>query len=77
MSEPTRNPYSNDELAVRAALATRDGDTRDADSFFALSVNREIVDAAFGMIRAAAKQLPAEKGERLLAALADLESKRL
>lgn len=51
-------PYTDSELAERAALALRDGDTRDAATFKALTVNRIVIDTACETLRNAAQSLP-------------------
>lgn len=51
-------PYTDEELGLRAALASRDGDTRDAATFFALTANRALIDAAAETLTKAADSLP-------------------
>lgn len=72
----TDKPYTDEELALRAALATRDGDTRDAASFFALTSNRALIDAACQSLRKAAEHAPEGMGGPLRRLADDMEEGR-
>lgn len=69
-------PYTDEELELRAALATKDGDTRDAASFFALTVNRGLINAACQSLRAAAKHAPQDIGDPLRCLADDMEANK-